>query len=150
MTQQDVKVALDVVVGMLQLNSLQVHTLIDHSATLLFTTNKIMKKFGGTLNKIKQGFTISTSLDEVVDIDHVYKRVIINRYEMKVDLIHLQLHDFDLIFGMNWLGTYQARMDSFVKTITLQGLEGKRITFKGEINSILNCMILVITTKKLL
>jgi len=51
---------------------------------------------------------------------------------------------------MNWLGTYQARMDSFVKTITLQGLEGKRITFKGEINSILNCMILVITTKKLL
>lgn len=126
------------------------HTLIDHSATLSFTANKIMKKFGGTLSKIEQAFTISTSLDEVVDIDHVYKRVIINGYEMKVDLIPLQLHDFDLIFGMDWLGTYQTQMDSFVRTITLQGLEGKRITFKGKINSILNCMILVITTKKLL
>ena len=53
-------------------------------------------------------------------------------YETEVDLIPLELHDFDIILGMNWLSKYKALIDCYAKTVTFQTLEGERMIFKGE------------------
>ena len=47
-------------------------------------------------------------------------------------LIPLELHDFDLILGMDWLGLYWAQMDCLVKTLTLYGTKGDYVMFRGE------------------
>jgi hypothetical protein len=42
----------------------------------------------------------------------------INGCELKADLIRfipLELSDFDIILGMNWLGKNKARLDCFTK-----------------------------------
>jgi hypothetical protein len=39
---------------------------------------------------------------------------------MIVDLISLELHDFDVILGLDWLGMYKASMDYFAKNVTFQ------------------------------
>jgi hypothetical protein len=44
-----------------------------------------------------------------------------------VDLLPPELHDFDVILGMDCLSMNKARMDFFVKTVTLQGLDGRKI-----------------------
>jgi len=45
-----------------------------------------------------------------VNIDCVYKeiRVSIHGLEMRVDLLPLELYDFEVILGMDWLGKYKA------------------------------------------
>ena len=35
-----------------------------------------------------------------------------------MNLILLQLHDFDIILGMNWLTTHHALVDCFAKRVT--------------------------------
>jgi hypothetical protein len=54
------------------------------------------------------GFT--TPLRENIDIDNIYRGVTlyIGGMELRVDLLPLELHDFDLILGMDWLSRYRA------------------------------------------
>ena len=47
-------------------------------------------------------------------------------------MIPLELHDFDIIIGMNWLSKYKALIDCYAKTVTFQTLEGERMIFEGE------------------
>ena len=35
--------------------------------------------------------------------------------EMLLDLILMDMYDYDIILGMNWLATYHANVDSFGK-----------------------------------
>jgi len=55
-------------------------------------------------------------------------------HDMEVNLMSLELHDFDLILRMDWLNTQKAQMDCFAKMVTLQGVDEKKMIFKGERN----------------
>jgi hypothetical protein len=63
---------------------------------------------------------------------YVGVRVSLSEYETKVDLIPLELQDFDIILAMDWLRKYKALIDSYVKTITFQTPKGERMIFEGE------------------
>jgi hypothetical protein len=102
-------------------------------------------------SRVERGFMISTPLGEVVVIDVVYKGIgiSIDGLELGVHLIPLELQDFEAILGMDWLSVYKAQMDCFANTVTLQGLNGRRVIFRGKKNVILNCIILVMTARKM-
>jgi hypothetical protein len=55
----------------------------------------------------------------VIDItlNDVYKgvKLYIEGYKLRVDLMSLNLYDFNLIFGTNWLGVHRAQIDCFTK-----------------------------------
>jgi len=55
------------------------------------------------LSRLSVVMTISTPLIENIDIDDVYKGVVlyIERTKLRVDLVPLKLYDYDLILGMN-------------------------------------------------
>jgi hypothetical protein len=55
-----------------------------------------------------------------------------------------------MILGIDWLTTYKAQMDYFVKPMILQGLDGWRVKFRGKRNVIPNCIISAITAKRLM
>lgn len=102
--------------------------------------------------RAQKGFSISIPLGENVDIDHLYKgiKVDIKGCEMSANLIPLELHDFDVILGMDWIGTYRAQLDCFEKTVTLYGPNGRTMIFRCERNVIPDYMISIITTRKLM
>jgi hypothetical protein len=54
--------------------------------------------------------TISMPLKENIEIDDVYKGVVlyIEGAELRVNLMLLELYDFDLILGMDWLSRHKA------------------------------------------
>jgi len=60
----------------------------------------------------------------VVETNGMYVGVKIglDEYELEVDLIPLELNDFDVILGMNWLSKHKAQIDYYTKIITFQGL----------------------------
>lgn len=86
-----------------------------------------------------------------MNIDLVIRGVVIEveGTETKTDLMPLQLRDFDVILGMNWLSTHRAQVGYFSKTVTLHGIDGKWVVFRGERNIILSCIISVMTAQKL-
>ena len=80
-----------------------------------------MGKIGKRPSRVEREFMISTPLGEVVFIDVVYKGIgiSIDGLELGVDLIPLELQDFEVMLGMDWLSVYKAQMDCFAKTVTL-------------------------------
>jgi hypothetical protein len=117
-----------------------------------FVANKLVGELGKNPCRVENGFIISTLLSETMNIDHMYKgvQISVSGCELKVDLLPLELHDFDVILGMDWLSANKAQMDCFTKTITLQGPDGRKIVFKGERNVILNCIISAMVTRKMI
>jgi len=64
--------------------------------------------------------------------------------------IPLDLSDFDIILGMNWLGKNKARLDCFTKIVTFQGAKGETMVFKRERISNFTNIISVMNARKLL
>jgi len=120
MTQEDVRATSDVVAGMLQMNDYQMHVLFDYDATHSFIANKNVIKLSKETKRVEKGFIIGTPLGETVETNVVFKGVgiNINGCELEADLIPLELSDFDIILGMNWLGKNKARLDCFTKIVT--------------------------------
>lgn len=60
-------------------------------------------------------------------VGYIYKgfRVNIGGLNLKVNVMYLKLHEFDLILRMNWMSDHKAQMDCFAKLVTLQGINGK-------------------------
>ncbi|RVW14025.1 Transposon Ty3-I Gag-Pol polyprotein [Vitis vinifera] len=57
--------------------------------------------------------------------------VMIGYREMPVDLVLLDLQDFDVILGMDWLASYHASVDCFEKRVTLVFLVSLSLALKG-------------------
>jgi len=152
MTQEDVRVASDVVAGMLQMNDYQMHVLFDSSATHSFIANKSVTKLSKETKKVEKRFIIGTPLGETMETNVVFEGVgiNINGCELKAYLVPLELSDFDIILGMNWLGKNKARLDCFTKIVTFQGAKGETMVFKGERTSNFPNMISDMVARKLL
>jgi hypothetical protein len=73
-------------------------------------------------SKLGVGVTVSTLLEENIHIDDIYRgvKLYIGGLELRVDLMPLELYDFDLILGMDWLSKHKAQVDCFTKRVTIQ------------------------------
>ena len=119
---------------MLQMNDYHMHVLFDSGATHSFITNKNVTKLSKETKRVEKGFIIGIPFGETMETNVVFEGVgiNINGCELEADLIPLELSDFDIILGMNWLGKNKARLDCFTKTVTFQGAKGETMVFKGE------------------
>ena len=111
MTQEDVGAMPDVVASTLQLGLIQVYALIDHRASRSFVAHRIISNLNVLPSRLNVGMVVSTPLGKNINIDEIYKGVIlyIEGVKLRVDLMPLELYDFDLILGMGWLSRYRAQ-----------------------------------------
>jgi hypothetical protein len=133
------------------MNNLNVHVLFDPGATHSFIAKRIVTKLRKGVEVVKRGFIIGTLMGNMVETYKLYVGVGVTLagYRTKVDLIPLELHDFDIILGMDWLSKYKVLIDCYAKIVTFQIPEGRRMIF-GERIPKLTTLIFVITTQKLL
>ena len=63
---------------------------------------------------------VATPLGDFVVVNKILRDccVMIGYRDMTVNLVLLDLHDFDLILGMDWLASYHASVDCFGKRVT--------------------------------
>jgi hypothetical protein len=101
---------------------------------------------------VEKGLVISTPSREEVEIEDVYEGFtnLIESYELKVDLIPLDMLDFDIILGINWLSMYHAKMDCYAKIIILKMTNNDKVKLKKERNMMFNGLILMMTARKLI
>ena len=77
------------------------HQLFGRVATRSFVANRIVGKLGENVRMVEKGFIISTPLSEILNINFILKGVKINKKgcEMRINLIPLELQDFDMAIG---------------------------------------------------
>ena len=58
-------------------------------------------------------------------------RVLIGGQEFPADLVALDMRDFDVVLGMNWLSSHRATLDCYKKEVKLHSPWKLEVKFKG-------------------
>jgi len=85
-------------------------------------TYRIVNNLNVPPSRLSVGMIISMPLKENIEIDDVYKGVVlyIEGAKLRVNLMPLELYDFDLILGIDWLTRYKAQVDCFTKIMVIE------------------------------
>ncbi|XP_070046279.1 uncharacterized protein [Nicotiana tomentosiformis] len=114
--RHDHESSLDVVTGILSVSSYDVYALIDPGSTLSYVT-----PFGIELELIEP-FELSTPIGDPVIAIRVYKNhiVVVHSRSIVADLIELDMVEFDVKMGMDWLASCYANVDCRSKMVRFQ------------------------------
>ena len=80
---------------------------------------------------------VSTPVGESVVVEKVYRSCLVNfvRINTYVDLVILEMVDFDVILGMTWLSPNFAILDCNTKTVTLAKPGTDSLVWEGDYTS---------------
>ncbi|XP_070055048.1 uncharacterized protein [Nicotiana tomentosiformis] len=76
---------------------------------------------------------VSTYVGDSVVVDRIYRSCVVTfcGYETRADLLLLDMIDFEVIPGMDWLSPYHVILDCHAKTVTLAMAELPRLEWNG-------------------
>ncbi|XP_075088375.1 uncharacterized protein LOC142170377 [Nicotiana tabacum] len=112
----------DVITSMLTIFTFDVYALIDPGSTLSYVTPYIAKKFGIEPEKLCEPFEVSTPVGESVITRCIYRGCPIKVYHRLIatDLVELEMVDFDVIMGMDWLESCYATVGCRTKILSFE------------------------------
>ncbi|XP_070041637.1 uncharacterized protein [Nicotiana tomentosiformis] len=86
---------------------------------------------------------VSTPVGDSVVVDQIYWPcvVIFCGYETRADLLLLDMTDFEIILGMDWISPYHAVLNFHAKTVTLAMPKFPRLEWMGSFASVSNHVI---------
>lgn len=133
--RQDLESSQDVVTGILSVFSYDVYALIDPGSTLSYVTPFVANKFGVEPELISKPLAVSTPIGDSVIARRVYRgcTVMICSRQTSVNLFELEMVDFDVIMGMDWLASCHANVDCRTKIVRFQFPDEPDIEWRGNI-----------------
>ena len=104
-TRQDVDAAPDVVTGIISILDHDAYTLVDPGATHSFASKPFLDSFQIETQPLEGRMRVSLPAGDSLVSDRVVRdsRVLIGGQEFPADLMALDMRDFDVILGMDWL-----------------------------------------------
>jgi len=99
MTQENLGATSDIITGILQLGLIQVYVLFNPGASHSFEACRIVNYLHVLPNRLSVGVIISTPFRENININNIYRwlTLYIGGVKLRVDLMPLELHYFDVI-----------------------------------------------------
>ncbi|KAL6323506.1 hypothetical protein AAG906_039083 [Vitis piasezkii] len=124
MTHRDAQATSDVVTSTLRIHTLFSRALIDPGSTHSFVFISFPGFLGMLIDNMDFDLFVATPLGDFVVVNKILRDfcAMIGYREMTVDLVLLELQDFDVILGIDSLASYLASADCF----------GKRVIFEGK------------------
>ncbi|XP_050240799.1 uncharacterized protein LOC126689609 [Quercus robur] len=113
LTQQDANTSNVVVTSIIPVSTTYAYALFDPGATHSFISNNFAKKHNFKFEHMESKLCVDTPVGGVVVTDSVYKSCVfkIAERELLPNLTLLEMWDFNIIFGMDWLATHYAIVD---------------------------------------
>ncbi|RVW95658.1 Transposon Ty3-I Gag-Pol polyprotein [Vitis vinifera] len=108
--------------------------LIDPGSTHSFVSVSFAGLLGLPVASMDFDLIVATPMGDSVVASRMLRNciVMIGYREMPVDLILLDLQDFDVILGMDWLAFYHASVDCFEKRVTFSIPGQPKFSFEGK------------------
>ncbi|KAH0657865.1 hypothetical protein KY289_026613 [Solanum tuberosum] len=118
-SRQNLEASPDVVTGTLFIFSHNVYALIDPGSTLSYITPLVAGKLKRTPKLLNKPFEVSTPTGESIIARRVYHNCIVTVCDRDIlaDLIELEMVEFYVIMGMDWLASCYAKVDWRTKRV---------------------------------
>ena len=131
--RQDQENSLDVVTGMLRVFSFDCYALLDLGATLSFVTPYVANQFEILPECLLEPFDVATPIGESILAERVFRdcTVSILHKDTSADLVELDMIDFDVILGMDWLYACYATVDCRTRVVRFQFPNEPVLEWKG-------------------
>ncbi|XP_070008717.1 uncharacterized protein [Nicotiana sylvestris] len=132
--RQDTEARGDVVTCILTKFTFDVYALIDPGSTLSYVTPYIAKKFGIEPEKLCEPFEVSTLVGELVITRCIYRGCSVKVYHRltAADLVEVEMVDFDVIMGMDWLASRYATVGCRTKIVSFAFLGEPVLEWEGD------------------
>ena len=152
MTQKAADATPDVVTSTISLFDTDAHVLVDSGATHSFISREFIERVGIEMKPTECSMVVSLPTGDSRIANRVYRgsKVTIASHEFEADLIVLDIHDFDIILGMDWLAKHRATVDCYRKEVQLSQPREPEVIFCGERKILSTSLISVIQANKML
>lgn len=152
MTRQDAQASNAVITGILPVCSFDAHVLFDPGSTHSYVLTLFAKYFTKELIKLERPFLVSTSMGETLLVELGYRSygVSVEEIDTVVDLMLLDMTNFDVILGMDWLASRQATLDYHSKAIKFCIPGEHAFMFQGDRSEVPYNMISIMSVRRML
>ncbi|XP_070014280.1 uncharacterized protein [Nicotiana sylvestris] len=112
--------------------------LFDHGSTYSCVSSYFAPNLDISRDSLNAHVNVSMLVGNSVIVDHIYRSCLVNiaGYEIRVNLLLLNIIDFYMNLGMDWLSPYHAILDCHSKTMTLAMLGLPRLEWRGTLDYI--------------
>ena len=133
MTQQDADAALDVVTDIISIIDHDAYTIVDAGATHSFAPKPLLDHFQIETQPLGGHMRVSLPARDPLFSDRVVRdsRVLIEGQEFPADLVALDMRDFDVVLGMDWLSLHRATLDCYKKEVKFHRPGKLEVKFRG-------------------
>ena len=151
-TQQEANAAPDVVTGIISILDHDAYTLVDPGATHSFASNPFLDRFQIETQPLEGRMRVSLPVGDPLLADRVVRdsRVLIEGQEFPADLVALDMRDFDVVLGMDWLSRHRATLDCYKKEVKLHRPGKLEVKFKGMRRELSSNMISAMAVQRML
>ncbi|XP_070017218.1 uncharacterized protein [Nicotiana sylvestris] len=134
-SRRDLESSPDVVTGILSVFSIAMYALIDPGSTLSYISPFVANKWDREPELLHKSFEVSTPMGESVIVRRVYRScdVKIHDRHTLADLHELEMVDFDIIMGMDWLASCYENVDCWTKIVRFNFPSEPIIEWKGDV-----------------
>ncbi|KAJ1386007.1 Zinc finger, CCHC-type [Sesbania bispinosa] len=132
MTRPDAQASNAVVTGILSICSRDAHVLFDPGATHSFVSLSFATQLGKSPS-LNETLAVTTPVGEILLADCVYCSCVISigGKELFANLIALDMVDFDVILGIDWLASHYATLDCHNKVVKFEMPGESAFSFQG-------------------
>ncbi|XP_052197341.1 uncharacterized protein LOC127804509 [Diospyros lotus] len=116
--------------------TIAVHALIDPGATHSFVSHALVESLKLEPKELGYQMVIATPMGSTLGTAIGCLGCIFNMggESLKIDLVVLDIQDFDIIIGIDFLSLHEAKVDCKNKTVKLLKPSGEWVTFQGQKN----------------
>ena len=119
-TQQDANAAPDVVTGIISILDHDAYTLVDPGTTHSFASKHFLDRFQIKTQPLEGRMRVVRD-----------SKVLIEGQEFPADLVALDMRDFDVVLGMDWLSRHRATLDCYKKEVKFHRPGKLEVKFRG-------------------
>ena len=151
-TQQDADAAPDMVTGIISILDHDAYTLVDLGATHSFASKPFLDRFQIETQPLEGRMRVSLPVGDPLLADRVVRdsRVRIEGQEFPADLVALDMRDFDVVLGMDWLSRHRATLYCYKKELKLNRPGKLEVNFRGLRRELSSCMISAMAAQRML
>ena len=121
------------------LSRLWARVLFDSGASHSFIPASCAREFGLEVEALEKPMYVSSPIGTRVSIDMICRgcELDISGILLTVDLRVMDMPEFEVILGIDWLTAYQVIIDCERRRVTAYTQDGTRVTFQGDKNDVL-------------
>ena len=151
-TQQDVDAAPDVVTGIISILDHDAYTLVDPGATHSFASKHFLDRFQIKTQPLEGRMRVSLPAGDPLFSDRVIRdsRILIGGQEFPADLVALDMIEFDVVLGMDWMSRHRATLDCYKKEVQFHRSGKLEVKFRGIRRELSSNMISAMAAQRML